>query len=73
MMALPDPDGGSLVWRRSTFCNATTCVEVASSGRTVLVRDSEFPDGPVLKCSDLVWHTFLRAAIAGKYDSDRLT
>ncbi len=73
MMALPDQVGGSLVWRRSTFCTATGCVEVAFSGSTVLVRDSEFPDSPVLKCSASVWQAFLCAAVAGTYNSDRLT
>jgi Domain of unknown function (DUF397) len=73
MMALPDPGSGSLVWRRSTFCTATACVEVAFSGSTVLVRDSESPDGPILKCSDSVWHAFLCAAVTEKYNSDRPT
>ena len=70
-MALPDQVGSSLVWRRSTFCTDTGCVEVAFSGSTVLVRDSKFPDGPVLKCSDSVWHAFLYAVVARKYTSDR--
>lgn len=70
-MALPNQVGGSPVWRRSTFCTATGCVEVAFSGSTVLVRDSEFPDGPVLKCPDSVWHAFLGVAAAGKYNLNR--
>jgi hypothetical protein len=72
-MAVPDPGSGSLVWRRSTFCTNTTCVEVAFSGSTVLVRDSESPDGLILKCSNSKWHAFLRAAVPEKYNSDGST
>jgi uncharacterized protein DUF397 len=72
-MALPDRGGSSLVWRRSTFCSNSGCVEVAFSGSTVLVRDSESPDGPVLEYSTSVWHAFLQAAVAGKYNSPRPT
>lgn len=57
--------GGPLVWQRSTFCSESGCVEVAVSGGTVLLRNSESPDGPVLQCSDSVWRVFLRGVMAG--------
>jgi hypothetical protein len=72
-MALPDRGGSSLVWHRSTFCTSSGCVEVAFPGSTVLVRDSDSPDGPVLEYSDSVWHAFLHAAVTGKYNSDQPT
>lgn len=66
MMGSPDRVGGiPLVWQRSTFCTESGCVEVAAYGRTVLVRDSESPDGPVLQCSDLAWRVFLSGAVDG--------
>ena len=62
-MALPDRGGSSVVWRRSTFCTDSGCVEVAFSGSTVLVRDSDPRGGQVLKCSGSMWRVFLRAAM----------
>lgn len=37
----------------------TNCVEVATVGDAVLVRDSKDPDGPYLTLTATVWREFL--------------
>jgi hypothetical protein len=70
-MALPDPGGSSLVWRRSTFCTESGCLEVAYSGDVVFIRDSQSPGDTPLKLSFSTWRAFLRAAGAGECDLDQ--
>jgi hypothetical protein len=38
-------------WRRSTFSDATNCVEIAGAGRDVTVRNSNHPDAGTLTLS----------------------
>jgi hypothetical protein len=52
-------------WRRSSSCNGGTCVEVASLGNMIKVRDSADPDGGVLSASRDAWAKFLEMARAG--------
>ncbi|MDF5752491.1 DUF397 domain-containing protein [Spongiactinospora sp. TRM90649] len=54
------------VWTRA--CNNGGCVEVASHGDVVAVRDSENGDGPVLTVTRADWENFLAAAKAGLFD-----
>jgi hypothetical protein len=64
-------DGGSdgLAWRKaqSSISNGA-CVEVASAGGLVAVRDSKNPQGPVLAYTALEWRAFLDAAKKGEFD-----
>lgn len=48
-------------WRTSTLCTEVNCVEVASDGRDVAVRNSCEPDGPVLTVPARAWAGFLAA------------
>jgi hypothetical protein len=57
-------------WRKSARSGAQgNCVELArpSAGR-VLVRNSRFPDGPVLRFSPEEMAGFVRAIKAGDFD-----
>lgn len=50
-----------LIWRRSTRTgpNGGNCVEVASTSRQVLVRDSKDTGGPVLAVGRDDWRALL--------------
>lgn len=54
-------------WQRSRRCDTNTCVEVADTGPTVLVRNSTNPDGPVLSIPAQDWDGFRREILAGDY------
>jgi Domain of unknown function (DUF397) len=55
-------------WRRSSFTNNGTCVEIASlpDGR-VAVRDSKDADSPVLTFNAAEWSAFVRGVKAGEF------
>ena len=55
-------------WRRSSYCESGTCVEVARSDIEYAVRDSMDPDGPMLRFSVAEWSEFVRAARAGEFN-----
>ncbi|KUF17182.1 DUF397 domain-containing protein [Streptomyces silvensis] len=54
----PVPDGS---WFKSSYsgANATECVEVAVTQRTVLIRDSKFPARRHLAVPSAAWSGFL--------------
>jgi hypothetical protein len=56
------------LWRKSTRCESNACVEVASLGESVAMRDSKRTDGPVLVFTAQAWHDFLAAARDGEFD-----
>jgi uncharacterized protein DUF397 len=63
-----DLPGGD--WRKSSrSMNGGNCIEVASVGPTVLVRDSVNPSDPVVSYPDRAWRDFLTRAKAGGLDS----
>jgi ABC-type amino acid transport substrate-binding protein len=64
-----DEDLDRVDWRKSSFCAATGCVEVARivSG-SVLVRDSKMPNGSALSYSPEEWSAFIAGAKAGEFD-----
>jgi hypothetical protein len=45
------------------------CVEMATDGRAIVVRDSKDPGGPVLAYSTEAWAAFTRNACLGHYDT----
>lgn len=54
----------SFSWRKSSYSVIGSCVEVGTSGETVLVRDSVTVNSPVLQMPSATWQTFI-AAIDG--------
>jgi hypothetical protein len=57
-----------LEWRKSSASNSGECVEVAFLARSVLIRHSGDPSGPVLTFSDREWAAFLTGARSGEFD-----
>ena len=49
-----------VAWRKSSHSgdNGGTCIEVATTGPTVAVRDSKHPHGPHLAFTTGAWQTF---------------
>jgi Domain of unknown function (DUF397) len=62
-VATPEPE-----WRRSTACSATTCVEVATIGDTIAIRDSKDPESPILSYSRRDWQAFISRVKRGEFD-----
>jgi hypothetical protein len=55
-------------WRRSTACSAGNCVEVASDGGRILVRDSKNPQiAPMVFTRD-EWAVFAAGVREGDFD-----
>jgi hypothetical protein len=56
-------------WKKSAASGSAGCVEVATAGDTILVRDSKDPSGPTLIFSSRAeWEAFLAGARAGQFD-----
>jgi len=53
-------------WRRSSSCNGGTCVEVASLGQLIALRNSAKPGGVILSFSRSSWRDFIADVKAGK-------
>ena len=54
-------------WRRSSFCSAGNCVEVAPAGAGVAVRDTKSSSGLLFYTRD-EWRAFIDGAKAGEFD-----
>lgn len=60
------PDLSKATWRRSSRSSGTAnCVEVATTGSAVGIRDSKDPDGPVLVLPAASWTHFVTAIRSG--------
>jgi Domain of unknown function (DUF397) len=62
-------DWSAIVWRKSSYCGNSTCVEVALLDTQVAVRDSKYEQGPVLLFSKVEWAAFLDGAKRGQFSS----
>ena len=56
-------------WRKSSFCGTSACVEVATAGDEVLVRDSKDANSPVLKFTAEEWRAFVAGVTAGEFSA----
>lgn len=65
---LPTGVPSSLRWRTSSFSGEGNCVEVASDGVNVLLRDSKNPAGPRLTLTPGAWTAFLAAIRDGEFN-----
>lgn len=59
------PDG--VQWRRSSWCNGGSCVEVSAEGVRVRVRSSADPVGAVLEVGCDSWQEFLAEVREGHF------
>lgn len=66
------PEQPSPRWRKSSRSSqgANTCVEVAITGASILVRDSKDPDGARLRFARDEWLAFLAGVRDGEFDPD---
>jgi hypothetical protein len=66
MATQPDPDA-TFTWCKSSASGGDgSCVEVAQSGSSVLVRDSRDRSGVILKFGRVQWRGFMRCIKYGK-------
>lgn len=57
----------SQLWRRSSRCSTSTCVEVARDGADYLVRDSKNPGQAALRFTPAEWAAFVEGVLAGEF------
>lgn len=55
-------------WRTATMSQDTNCVQVKRDNDVIVVRNSRFPDGPVLSYTEDEWAAFLDGAKKGEFD-----
>lgn len=58
-----------MIWRRSSRCGESACVEVASTDHGFLVRDSKLADSPVLTFSPAAWAAFTAGVRTGEMEA----
>jgi hypothetical protein len=63
-------EGVSPLWRKSSACLPRECIEVASRGEHILVRDSADAGGAVLEFGNDQWRNFI-CKITSRQGSDR--
>jgi hypothetical protein len=68
MTGLPEGE-----WRRSTYCGANSCVEVALLDGRIAMRDSKHVDGPVLWFDPAEWLALLEGIRNGELRRDHDT
>ena len=56
-------------WTRSSFCSFANCVEIATDGDAIFVRDSKDP-AAVLRFTTAGWEAFLAGVRAGEFDHE---
>jgi hypothetical protein len=67
-----DADARAANWRKaSRSIGNGACVEAASGGGHVLVRDSVNPSGAVIAYAPKAWQGFINSAKTGSFDSFR--
>ena len=62
-----DGSTGSGAWRRSSRCGSNACVEIAQRDHSILLRDSEDPNGPRLEFGFGTWSDFVDAIKCNTY------
>jgi hypothetical protein len=56
------------VWRKSEYCNSSSCVEAAVLEDRVLLRDSKVRNGLTVEFSHSEWRAFLNGVRDGEFD-----
>ena len=66
---MSEPEPASLAWRKSSeSADGGDCVEVATSPEFVYVRNSKYPDGPVLTFLPREWKAFVAGVRNGEFE-----
>jgi hypothetical protein len=61
----------NLDWQKSSYSMGSgNCVEGASAGDRVLLRDSKNPDGEVMSFPKAEFAAFIKGIKAGEFDSE---
>jgi hypothetical protein len=55
-------------WTTSSFCDSASCVEVARTADSVLVRNSVDKSGPIVQFTPHEWAVFIEGAKSGEFD-----
>lgn len=59
---------GDLNWRVARACDGGACVRVARRGDSVLIGNTNNPEGPVSEFTTYEWRQFLAGAKLGDFD-----
>ncbi len=59
---------GDLDWRVSRTCDAGACIKVARSGESVIIGNTNNPEGPFSEFTAYEWRQFLAGAKLGDFD-----
>ncbi len=65
---MPNEPSAAPRWRKSSRSEFNTCVEVCFSTDLVAVRNSNSPEGTVVKFSHAEWVAFLEGVALGEFD-----
>jgi len=58
---------GALLWRKAKASGSGNCVEVASDGASIFVRNSKRPDAGAVSFTFAEWEAFLVGADNGEF------
>ncbi len=61
-------DHKSLTWHTALSCDGGTCVQVAADQNTILIRNSQQPDGPLIEYTSEEWLEFVSGIKNGDFD-----
>ena len=67
-LAYSDELDENLVWRKASYSANGNCVEIASYGGRILVRNSMAHHGPALVFTYEEWKAFVSGVVAGEFD-----
>ncbi len=56
----------ALSWRKARRSGGQNCIEVASAGDMVAIRDSKNLTGPILLCTGAAWLGFIAGIKSGR-------
>jgi len=66
-----DLELSSTTWRKSTASGGGNCVEVSFVGKSVLMRNSRNPQGPVLSFTHPEWEAFVKGVRDDEFDLEK--
>jgi hypothetical protein len=58
----------SSIWRKSSKCANSECVEIAREQDMILLRDSKSPETPPFRYTTEEFRAFIHGAKAGEFD-----